>query len=340
MPYPFQNTGHRPSINPYIWLRAAYDTFRVSRRERRKDPSIDLHPVNKRADLRSSDIPIVFISHNDINLLPAFLTHYRQLGVTRFICVDDQSKDGSHDYLASQPDVDLWTSSVRYADARRGRRWRETLFGIYGKNRWYLNVDSDEFLVFADCNSRSLSELFEALERAGDKRLAAPMLDMYGAQEQYPAKGDELMPWTIADHFDRKGYAIRARKRGIRLTGGPRHRRFSENNELIKYPVIFWDDDCFFGSSPHSPLPFTRNFPETWGALLHLKFYIDYKQKIAEAAREGQHFNGSIYYKRMEEELKAKGSIDLYDEAISTRYVGPEQLIDLGFITPIDWAGR
>ena len=56
-------------------------------------------------------------------------------------------------------------STVRYGEARRGKLWREALFARYGKNRWYLNIDADEYLVYDRCFEKPLPDLIAQLER-------------------------------------------------------------------------------------------------------------------------------------------------------------------------------
>lgn len=330
--YPDGIYQHKPNR-----LLTWFETIRILRRERRQRHHVEIHPTGEVCPLSGFDLPAVAVSHNEINILPKFLDHYRRLGVTRFIILDDASTDGTTDFLLAQEDVDLWTSPVRFAEARRGRQWREQLFQIYGKNRWYLNLDSDEFLVFSDCESRSIPDLIKILEASGDKRLAAPMLDMYAAQysAHHPVQDDA--PWVISNYFDRCGYDISLVKRGISINGGPRGRKFKEKNELMKYPLIYWDDECFFGSSIHRPLPYGRNFPKTWGALLHFKFFINYKEKITEAVQEKQHFGGSSHYVKLLDEIKTQGAINLYDENVSVKYIDSKQLVELGFITAVTW---
>lgn len=338
MTYPFKD--NLPFVQPGIVARILtwYETRRITARERRDTIHLDMHQLNGARSLASDDIPLVFVTHNDMNMLPMVLAHYRELGVTRFICVDDVSKDGTRDYLLAQPDVDVWASSLRFAEARRGRRWREQLFRHYGLNRWYLNIDSDELLVYDNYEQQPLSKLIQMLEQSGQKRLAAPMLDMYPARdiETVDQNHPVSVPWSYASHFDGSGYEISADKRGVSIMGGPRGRRFGEKNELIKYPVIYWDEQCYFGSSLHRPLPYNRNFVTVWGAILHFKFHVDYIDKIAEATTEQQHYAGSVHYKKMKEEIDSKGSIDLYDD-ISIAFEDSRQLVDLGFISSINW---
>ena len=86
--------------------------------------------------LSEDDFPLIFVVHNGRRFLPSFLDHYRSIGVTRFVCVDDVSSDGTTDYLLKQKDVDVHFSNVRYGDAARSKTWRELLAEKYGKNKW------------------------------------------------------------------------------------------------------------------------------------------------------------------------------------------------------------
>jgi hypothetical protein len=334
--YPFKSGC--PEIRRGWWdkVRTAYETARITRRERRNKVPVELSPVAQVAPLDAGDIPLVFITHNDRIILPFFLRHYRALGVTRFICVDDVSQDGTREFLAEQPDVDLWVSPTRFGEARRGRRWREALFRRYGLNRWYLNVDSDEFLVYDRWEGNRLPALISALEAQGIKRLPSPMLDMYPGPDSSPPDAEHGMPWQFSNHFDAEGYPSSVEKRGISIQGGPRRRKFGEDNQLIKYPLIYWDASCFFGSSLHRPLPYQRNFAVTWGALLHFKFFTNYREKIAEAAEGKQHYNESEHYRAMMSELKRSQGLDLTD-SVSKSYQNARQLIELGLMTAIDY---
>lgn len=264
-------------------LRTAYETWRITRRERRSRVDVPLTPPATVRPLSPRDLPLVLVTHNDMTILPYFLKHYRCLGVTRFICVDDASDDGAREYLSSQEDVDLWTSSIRYAQARRGRQWREALFTHYGHDRWYLNVDADEFLIYDGCASRPLAAIISVLERSGNMRLAAPMIDMYPGPGCKEPSIEHDMPWHFSNYFDADGYETKLDKRAISMKGGPRRRCFGEKNELMKYPLLYWDRTCFLGASIHQPLPYGRNFVATFGALLHFKFFTNYKAKIEEA---------------------------------------------------------
>jgi hypothetical protein len=283
--------------------------------------------------LSEYDIPLILVLRNDRRLLRSFLSHYRSFGVTRFICVDDQSDDGTRELLMEQPDVDVWASSFRFRAAARGRLWRQQLAERYGLNRWYLNVDSDEYLIFDNCENRSVRDLISSLENNGRLRLVAPMLDMYpiGDPEAVTFSGDDdTMPWTVANYFDRAGYTLRFKKRAMGVWGGPRERKFGGTNQLIKYPLLYWDRETIFPDSIHQPMPFERNFGSIQGVLLHFKFLSDYREKISVAASSGQYYDGGYEYKKIQAELSKGCNIDLFSD-VSSPYIDSTALCDLGF---------
>jgi hypothetical protein len=134
--YPFRHTPPDTRRNLISRFRTWYETARITRREKRDLVPVELMPQRDVVPLREEDIPLVFITHNDMAILPFFLRHYRQLGVTRFICVDDVSKDDTREFLKAQPDVDLWTSPIRFGDAAGGRRCLPATAITGGTSMW------------------------------------------------------------------------------------------------------------------------------------------------------------------------------------------------------------
>lgn len=337
--YPFGSPRDETKVASSTFLQllfARLETRRIRRRERRMALDIDMRCERKGgpSKLSASDMPLIFLTRNDRRYLPSFLAHYRTLGVTRFICVDDQSSDGTPEFLADQPDVDLWTSPVRYKEARRGRLWRMQLFATYGKGRWYVNVDSDEYLLFRNCGTLSLKELAARLESNGEWRLAAPMLDLFPAGNLSGATFDgtsERMPWEVADHFDAEGYRLSLGKRGLHLRGGLRHRKFGTAVELMKYPLVYWDESCSLVTSIHTPAPFVRNFIPIRGVLLHFKFFSDYRRQIQETVHDEQHFGNAAAYREMLEHVESETHVTFHDD-VSRRFEGVDQLARLGFM--------
>ncbi len=320
-------------------LRCDWETRKVLSRRRREDkalPKIKIYPLGGRdaRPLAREDLPLIFLTRNDRRFVRSFMAHYRRLGVTRFLCVDDASDDGTREALLAEPDVDVFGSNVRYRDARRGRIWRELLFAIYGADRWYLNVDSDEYLVYADCDRRPLPELISALEQMGVERCPAPMIDAYpaGAIAGAVFDGrDETMPWQVASMIDGAGYRLTKQKRAISIEGGMRERVFGAGLELMKYPLLHWKRGYSLGVSIHQPLPYRLNFSPIFAALLHFKFFSDAASAAREAVADQQYFNDSQAYSAIAD--KIEGSADVsFVASESFRYEEPEDLVSRGFM--------
>jgi len=281
-------------------------------------------------------MPAIFLVHNDLKMMRSFLSHYRAMGVTRFICVDDQSTDGTTDYLLNQPDVDLYQSNFRYNAAHRGKAWREILASTYGKNRWYLNLDSDEYLFTGFEMKMSILEYAKALEKMGILRLPAPMLDMIpgiSLEKASFAGNNDTMPWDIATHYDADGYHGFILNSCVGLRGGARTRIFGAIADLMKYPLIYWDSKTSMGTSIHAPKPGYRNFAPICGSLLHFKIFSDVQEIAKQAIDDGQYFSGAREYHRMNDFFKNGTNTKLtYDGSLE--FSGPEKLVKEGFILP------
>lgn len=285
--------------------------------------------------LAADDIPLIIVARNERRLIKPFLDHYRALGVTRFLWLDDASDDGSPDLLTAQPDVDVLTSNVRYSEARRGRLWREMIVDRYGRDRWYVMVDADEFLIYKNSETFKLTEVTRALRSKGVKHLFAPMIDLYprGKLEDAIYHGD-CMPWMVADRFDFDGYRVESVSRGWHLEGGIRH-KFSKLPPLLtKYPLVFWDTKTNLNSSIHFPGPYYRNLSPPMGVLLHFKFFSDFRASFNRIIQNGNHFDGGAFYKAVLNGLQRTDRLDSQDDR-SIKYKGSLQMHRLGFFT--DW---
>ena len=299
-----------PVDNPADWERVTrlspYERFRLVLRNRRRRGlgfnrgSVELHPV-KLSAVRETPLDLICVARNVERYLPSFLRHYRRLGVQRFIFVDDTSEDATAAMLASQPDVDLFHSNVGYAESVRGLLWRDMLIDRYGRGRWYLVVDADEYLVYPGCETRGLPEFVRDLQDRSLKRSLAVLLDVYGSEAPSPTQdrdGAYPAPTDVACYFDGDGYDIGKEKLCTAIRGGPRARLFGTDIRMNKFPLIFCDEATGFGGgSIHGPLPLQRNFTPVTAALLHYRFPAGWQEDFETNAVRGVHFNNAKYYR-------------------------------------------
>ena len=129
--------------------------------------------------IRPGDILLFSTLRNEQVRLPYFLSYYREMGVNHFLMVDNDSNDGSLEYLRAQQDTSVWHTKRSYKRSRFGVDWLNWLQRKYGHGHWNLVVDPDEFLVYPFCDTRPLRALTDWLDASSIKSFSAMLLDMY-----------------------------------------------------------------------------------------------------------------------------------------------------------------
>ena len=66
------------------------------------------------APIQTDDLLAVGCLRNERLRLPGFLEHHRRMGVNRFLLIDNNSDDGSTEFLSLQKDVCLFHTSERF----------------------------------------------------------------------------------------------------------------------------------------------------------------------------------------------------------------------------------
>jgi hypothetical protein len=306
--------------------------------------------VNRTGQIGAGDILVFSTLRNERVRLPYFFKYYRDMGVNHFLIVDNDSDDGSREWLAQQPDVSLWTTGASYKRARFGVDWLNWLQQRHGHGHWCLVVDPDEFFVYPFCDSRPLRALTDWLDASSIRSFSAMLLDMYpkgpiGAQPYREGQDPlDLTPW-----FDAGNYTVtrNARFGNLWIQGGPRARAFFPDNParapaLNKIPLVKWHRDYAYASSTHMLLPRGLNLVyDEWGGekasgcLLHAKFLDTFAVKAEEEMQRRQHYAASAEYRAYRE--AATASPDLWCKW-SEKYINWRQLEILGLMSKGNWA--
>ncbi len=311
----------------------------------------ELKPVaNRTKHIKRDDIIIFSTLRNERVRLSYFLKYYRELGVDHFVFVDNDSDDGSREFLAEQPDVSIWTTTHSYKKSRFGVDWLNWLQSKYGHNHWTLTVDVDEFFVFPFSDTRSLRALTDWLDASEIRSFSAMLLDMYpkGKLNDQPYRSGQN-PFEIASWFDSGNYVIRKNDffGNLWIQGGPRARMFFLDSPdsapaMNKIPLVKWNRKYVYTSSTHALLPRSLNVVyDEWGGefasgcLLHAKFLDTFGAKAAEELKRGQHYANSKEYKAYHDALKDEPEMWC---KWSEKYINWRQLEILGLISKGNWA--
>jgi hypothetical protein len=326
-----------------------------------------------------NEVRLFAVMRDEMLRLPFFLAYYRKLGVSRFFVIDNGSRDGLGEYLLEQPDCHLFFTSGSYAKSRAGVHWLNSLLDLYGESHWIILADADELLVYPGYEDADLPRFCGWLTQSGHQALYALLLDMYSAlpiREVNYQQGDDFH--TACPYHD--GSYLMVRRYGLPAfppfehIGGPRLRLcFNEQNtsavwprlkvklaqrtlssaqragflkgrpaptvatQAFKVPLVKWTKGNAFINSHR--LNSVKLAPVT-GALLHFKYFQDFRKRIDDALGHGEHYAGSAEYRRYAELLKEDPDLSLAD-AGSVPYRSSQELIDHGLIrTVAEWTSH
>lgn len=306
--------------------------------------------VDRTQQIKPGDILSFSTIRNEKIRLSYFLRYYRNMGVKHFFFVDNDSDDGSREFLADQPDVSVWTTKHSYKRSRFGVDWLNFLQMKYAHGHWSLVVDVDEFLVFPFCDSRSIGALTDWLDASSVKSFSATLLDMYpkGRIDSVPYRSGQN-PFEIASWFDSGNYTYKKNSQygNLWIQGGPRARCFFPDAPdrapaLNKIPLVKWDKKYTYTSSSHMLLPRGLNLVyDEWGGekasgcLMHAKFLDTFGSKASEELVRKQHYANSHEYKAYAANLA--DDPDLWCKW-SEKFINWRQLEILGLMSKGNWA--
>ncbi len=307
----------------------------------RRSLSEHLTTIRCRGALAVGEVGLICVLRNEIDRLPLFFEHYRGLGVTRFLIVDNGSDDGSHEFLLAAPDADIFHTDVPFSEAHGGLFWANGIAAAYCVGRWIVRADADELLVYDGMEEHDLRQLARWLEESGQDRLFAPLLDVYPSDALGQPRRGMADILRLDCWFDSSGYALAHTRGGWQLTGGARKRLFAGEHRpenwpaLSKYPFFRMSGETI-AFCPHWLWPYDETTEGPQGTLIHLKLMDDLASRAAKFVREGQHHGKSEDYRLINDVLGATPDLVAFDQG-SSRYRGPKSLVRQAFMLPIDW---
>lgn len=283
--------------------------------------TVEIKKINENR-LRAADPnnPILIcVIKNDLKKIKKFMEHYRKLGIKNFVFLDNMSSDGTREFLTAQEDTLVYSCEHEYRSERRVA-WINRLIAECGDNRWYLIVDSDEFISYIGCGEYTLEQVTQRAEELGYTRVEGFFLDMYSKESLFEANLDKEF-WKQYCYMDKDTYSVTELERGKLIRGGPRTRLFGKLMQLSKFPLFYFEGNDIVPSA-HYMIPFekSRGVPIAL-AILHYKFVdgSDY-QKLQEAVEKGIYNNNSEDYRQYLKIYSQNEGISFYDEQHSIVY--------------------
>jgi len=306
------------------------------RQVRKLADTVHLTPLIGAEGARRGAATLICVIRDEQQRLDSFLTHYRALGIEDFRFIDNGSVDDSVATLGAQPDCTVYAAPGPFSWQSK-QAWIHALIQQHDPGGWYVVVDADEKLVYADCEQHALPDLIDRLEARGLMRIRALMVDLYPRGPLLAAEIHEPHCW-----FDPGGYLSRKKRHMPSFTGGPRYRAFQFKGqpldpELTKFP-LFKAAAGDIMSNPHHHYPYADNFasPCLLG-VLHEKFSHEFRRRVNVALQEGQYWNDSAEYRAYSQALEKDPRLSLWTQN-SQSYEDSSSLVANGLIEPVDWS--
>lgn len=280
--------------------------------------------TGKARTLLDQEHAVIACMRNEIKLLPQFLNHYRRLGVTSFLILDNCSTDGSVAYLLEQPDVVVFSCDTEYRESMFGVAWQQALLSAFRCGRWSIVVDADEFLVLPGPEGRTVGDFLTGVEAEGADAVLALLVDMYPSGDLSAcdlSKGD---PFQLAPYVDRTPlrpvWFHGPYSNSPAWTSSVRHRLVpnagpsdftSQKTCILKYAPwmqlsagLHYVGDCRISQQP--------------AVLCHFKYHAGFHAKVLEEVQRKQHFEGASEYAKYLEAIRAGRTF--YDPRISVSW--------------------
>jgi len=302
---------------------------------RTRQPPMDIGTLQLLSSAKSpadeGDLACFLVQRNEAMRLEGFFDYYRNLGVKHFYVVDNASDDSvTLEFLMAQEDVELFSTSQSYAEARYGIDWIESLLRRYKREgSWNLVVDADELLVL-DESIKKLPDLCMILEEEGKTALSVPLLDLYSKGPIRTARyrpGLEML--DECGWYDARFYTTYSPYGGPRgkdpiFQGGVRSRTFGIDSVVLnKTPLFFYSSNLKLREGMHWIDGVKADYGK--GILLHFKYLSTFHRYVEEEVERGEHWNGASEYKRYYEALKQNPDFSLYHPVFSLKYRGVKE---------------
>jgi hypothetical protein len=271
---------------------------------------------------------VVAVARNEKVLLPHFLAHYRRLGATAFVLVDNLSDDGTREYLHAQPDVILYSADTEYKESHYGVSWQQAVLAAHAVGRWVVLADIDEFLVYPGCEQRLLADWLTTLEAEGHDAARVLMVDMYPAGPLHEADFEQHDPFALATCYDREPL-LSWRLGSGSFSNSPtwlsalRHRLIPDSAPNIytsqKLAVVKYQPWIRFAEGLHYASNLIVAPDPVWFA--HFKYHAGFQRKVQTEVARKQHFNGAEEYRKYAGML-AEARDSLAEPGVTATYAG------------------
>lgn len=283
---------------------------------------------------------VVLCVKDDLSRIQMLVHHYRSIGVQRFAILDNNSSDGTFEWLFEQQDIDLYRCASPYrTDIKEG--WINRIISYYGFDRWYIITDSDELVVYEGMENHALDEVIMFAESNGIKRIKGLTLDTYSDAGLY-RNSDNIRDdycWIDSDsYFDE--IQVAGKTQVVRYYGGPRYRVMGIHLPLEKHPLVYFEVGTVSDNAHYQyPHEVALSAPCHFG-ILHYKFIDkdleEYRRRASSSS--GYYARGEHYRQYLAAANGGEGLSFMYEGSV--KYFDSSVLGSIPYVQPIPFGAE
>lgn len=175
---------------------------------------------NFKKKIDKNSIILICVVKDEYLLLEYFIEHYKNIGVTHFIFINNNSTDETLQYLLNHSEnIMLFDTNSSYKDNNFGVSWVTKILNKYCINKWCVVVDADE-LLYID----NLKVLKLQMKHSESNVCKFYLLDMYPKDfDKEYERGQKFL--THSDYYDKESEINNSLSNS--LMGGLRKRVFN-----------------------------------------------------------------------------------------------------------------
>ena len=327
------NTNIQQKLGRLVLRHGNYDrSFELYGLER-----VDRQEIN----LDRDEVLCFLVVRNELLRLPYLLEFYRNKGIKKFFIAENNSEDGTREFLAEQKDVYLWTTNRSYKEAHMGIDWNEILLKRYGQGHWCLNIDADEILYYPGFESFNIPELCTRLESQNKHALPVVLLDMYSdkpIRKSLYKSGEDFL--NVCPYFDKQFYHYKEDNSGpcknmTYFRGGLRQRVFNtEQKDIVftvnKVPLFKYDRSVIIYAGHHWTNIPQQHIASARGALLHFKYLHSFVDYVTREVSRDEHVGGAFEYRKYQTKLEEEKDLVLFNPNESVKLESSQTLLECG----------
>ena len=295
--------------------------------------------------LREDELIVVCLVRDGQPWIGPYIEHYFSLGARHIVFLDNGSADDTISKAARHENVTVLRSTLPYGSYELPLT--RYLIERFGKGRWSLCADIDEFFDYPYSEVIGLDSLLGYLNSKSYTAVAAQMLDMFpeaplagrtGEPEESFREQHKLYDLSSVRRMDLEKHSGRNNVFDNAdleiLAGGIRETVFGVRPRLTKFPLVFSDGRVKSKEESSHQIDNAR-IAGFSGVLFHYKFIGGFYEQTVQSVREENHWNDSAHYKEYLEVLDKNPRLTLKRDT-SQEIESVDDLLDEQFLVVSD----